>query len=309
MPSVAKLFPTYSEIPTKIPQPVWITLRLVTLSITLWLIYFLATNPAIGLRLIWGLLIPLLPLSFVVIPGLWRQICPMAFLNQIPRTLGFSLNYTLPVRWKNLSFYVSAAAFFIIVSFRHISLNQNSDVLAYVLVAALVCSFAGGVVFKGRSGWCGTFCPLAPIQRTYGQAPVVLVGKGITFDTGGISIKPADGMEKMKYDMAGGATMIGAMRAIAMLKPKVKVTAIICATENMPSGKAQKPGDVQIAMSGKSIEIINTDAEGRLVLADGSQLAVNLDSARGRAVETHSRGLEPGLHLCRPPGDERQLRG
>jgi len=96
-----------------------------------------------------------------------------------------------------------------------------------------------------------------------------LVGKGITFDTGGISIKPADGMEKMKYDMAGGATMIGVMRAIALLKPKVKVTAIILATENMPSGKAQKPGDVQIAMSGKSIEIINTDAEGRLVLADG----------------------------------------
>jgi len=101
-------------------------------------------------------------------------------------------------------------------------------------------------------------------------SPVLgLVGKGITFDTGGISIKPADGMEKMKYDMAGGATMIGAMRGIALLKPKTKVIAIICATENMPSGKAQKPGDVQIAMSGKSIEIINTDAEGRLVLADG----------------------------------------
>jgi leucyl aminopeptidase len=96
-----------------------------------------------------------------------------------------------------------------------------------------------------------------------------LVGKGVTFDTGGISIKPAEGMEKMKYDMAGAATMIGAMRAIALLKPKVKVTAIVCATENMPSGKAQKPGDVQIAMSGKTIEIINTDAEGRLILADG----------------------------------------
>ena len=102
------------------------------------------------------------------------------------------------------------------------------------------------------------------------EKPVLgLVGKGITFDTGGISIKPADGMEKMKYDMAGGATMIGAVRAIALLKPKVKVIGIVCATENMPSGKAQKPGDVQIAMSGKSIEIINTDAEGRLVLADG----------------------------------------
>jgi len=107
--------------------------------------------------------------------------------------------------------------------------------------------------------------------------PVVgLVGKGITFDSGGISIKPADGMEKMKYDMAGGAAMIGAMRAIALLKPRVKVIGIVCATENMPSGKAQKPGDVQIAMSGKSIEIINTDAEGRLVLADGLHYAQQL---------------------------------
>ncbi len=109
------------------------------------------------------------------------------------------------------------------------------------------------------------------------EKPVLgLVGKGITFDTGGISIKPADGMEKMKYDMAGGATMMGAMRAIALLKPKVKVIGIVCATENMPSGKAQKPGDVQIAMSGKSIEIINTDAEGRLVLADGLHYAKQL---------------------------------
>jgi leucyl aminopeptidase len=124
--------------------------------------------------------------------------------------------------------------------------------------------------------------PPALIVMTYEPAgapakPVLgLVGKGITFDTGGISIKPADGMEKMKYDMAGGATMIGAMRAIALLKPKVKVIGIVCATENMPSGKAQKPGDVQIAMSGKSIEIINTDAEGRLVLADGLHYAKQL---------------------------------
>jgi leucyl aminopeptidase len=101
-------------------------------------------------------------------------------------------------------------------------------------------------------------------------SPVLgLVGKGITFDTGGISIKPADNMEKMKYDMCGAATMIGAMRAIALLKPNVRVIAILCASENMPDGKAQKPGDVQFAMNGKSIEVINTDAEGRLVLADG----------------------------------------
>ncbi len=109
------------------------------------------------------------------------------------------------------------------------------------------------------------------------EKPVLgLVGKGITFDSGGISLKPGEGMEKMKYDMAGGAAMIGAMRAIAQLKPNVRVIGIVCASENMPSGKAQKPGDVQIAMSGKSIEIINTDAEGRLVLADGLHYARQL---------------------------------
>ena len=124
--------------------------------------------------------------------------------------------------------------------------------------------------------------PPALIVMTYEPAnapakPVLgLVGKGITFDTGGISIKPADGMEKMKYDMAGGAAMIGAMQAIAQLKPAVKVIGIVCAAENMPSGTAMKPGDVQIAMSGKSIEIVNTDAEGRLVLADGLAYARQL---------------------------------
>ena len=109
------------------------------------------------------------------------------------------------------------------------------------------------------------------------DGPVLgLVGKGITFDTGGISIKPSDNMEKMKYDMAGGAAMLGAMRAIALLKPRVRVIGIVCAAENMPDGKAQKPGDVQTAMSGKTIEIINTDAEGRLVLADGLAYAKQL---------------------------------
>ena len=109
-----------------------------------------------------------------------------------------------------------------------------------------------------------------------------LVGKGITFDTGGISIKPGENMEKMKYDMAGGAAMLGAMRAIALLKPKVRVIAVVCAAENMPDGKAYKPGDVVTAMPiapdrpGKTIDVINTDAEGRLVLADGLTYARQL---------------------------------
>jgi len=133
----------------------------------------------------------------------------------------------------------------------------------------------------------GSAEPPALIVMTYEPAakagdgaiapPVLgLVGKGITFDTGGISIKPADGMEKMKYDMAGAAAMIGAMRAIAQLKPSVKVIGIVCSAENMPDGKAFKPGDVVTAMSGKTIEVVNTDAEGRLVLADGLHYAKTL---------------------------------
>jgi len=129
-----------------------------------------------------------------------------------------------------------------------------------------------------------------------------LVGKGITFDTGGISIKPSDSMEKMKYDMAGGAAMIGAMRAIAQLEPKVKVIGVVCSAENMPSGKAYKPGDVEIAMPGpgkpgKSIEIINTDAEGRLVLADGITYAKSLGATHliDAATLTAAVGVALGL--------------
>lgn len=119
--------------------------------------------------------------------------------------------------------------------------------------------------------------PTAPPEG----APVLgLVGKGITFDTGGISIKPAENMDKMKYDMAGAAAMLGAMRAIALLKPAVRVLCVICSCENMPSGRAYKPGDVLTAMSGKTIEVLNTDAEGRLVLSDGLHYAQTLGATR-----------------------------
>jgi leucyl aminopeptidase len=108
------------------------------------------------------------------------------------------------------------------------------------------------------------------------SAPLGLVGKGITFDTGGISIKPAANMDEMKGDMSGGAAVIAAMSAIAQLKPRINVTALVPATENMPGGNATKPGDVLRAMNGKTIEVINTDAEGRLILADALCYAIKL---------------------------------
>jgi leucyl aminopeptidase len=116
--------------------------------------------------------------------------------------------------------------------------------------------------------------------KVVSEETIAIVGKGITFDTGGISIKPADGMEKMKYDMAGGATAIAAMRAIAQLKPTANVIGIVPTTENMPGGRAQRPGDVVRAMTGKTIEVINTDAEGRLILADAVAYARKLGATR-----------------------------
>ena len=107
-----------------------------------------------------------------------------------------------------------------------------------------------------------------PAQAPKTSDHLGLVGKGVTFDTGGVSIKPAEGMEKMKYDMAGGAAMLGAMRAIAQLKPPIPVTALIPAVENMVGSKAQRPGDIVTSLSGKTIEVLNTDAEGRLILVD-----------------------------------------
>ena len=189
--------------------------------------------------------------------------------------------------------------------------KRAADMAAGVGLACEVHSTAKIKELKMGAFWSvsqGSEEPPALIIMRYEPAgitdgPIIgLVGKGITFDTGGISIKPADNMEKMKYDMAGGAAMAGAMRAIALLKPNVRVISVICASENMPDGKAQKPGDVQTAMSGKTIEIINTDAEGRLVLADGlayaRQLgathlvdAATLTGAIGVALGTVNAGL------------------
>jgi leucyl aminopeptidase len=101
-----------------------------------------------------------------------------------------------------------------------------------------------------------------------GSAHLGLVGKGVTFDTGGISIKPADNMDKMKYDMCGSTAVLGAMQAIAQLKPAIAVTAIVPTVENMPGSRAQRPGDIVTTLSGKTVEVLNTDAEGRLILAD-----------------------------------------
>jgi leucyl aminopeptidase len=123
------------------------------------------------------------------------------------------------------------------------------------------------------------YTPLEATGAVDGEL-LAFVGKGITFDTGGISLKPGENMELMKYDMTGAATVLGVMQAIAQMKPPIPVLGVAPCAENMPSGKATKPGDVVRAMTGKTIEVINTDAEGRLILADAIAYAKKLGATR-----------------------------
>jgi leucyl aminopeptidase len=138
--------------------------------------------------------------------------------------------------------------------------------------ARLEAERCGGILSVGK----GSARPPRLVKLSYrgGGKRLALVGKGITFDTGGLSLKPPEGMVGMKYDMAGSATILGAISAIARLGLKLDVTAYMCLAENMPSGTATRPGDVIRIRNGKTVEVLNTDAEGRLVLADGLSLAV-----------------------------------
>ncbi len=147
-----------------------------------------------------------------------------------------------------------------------------------------------------------------------GEAPVALLGKGVTFDTGGISIKPAAGMESMKWDMGGAGAVAGAMKALAARKAKANVVGICGMVENMPDGNAQRPGDVVTSMSGQTIEVINTDAEGRLVLCDvmtwcqaNVKPKVMIDLATLTGAMVVSLGHEMAGMFCNDDGLANQL--
>ncbi|HJS39844.1 MAG TPA: FAD-dependent oxidoreductase, partial [Sphingomicrobium sp.] len=173
-----KAFPTYLELPKRVPVAAWIVTRVLVLAATLALVVLLVVRPELTRLFVLQLAIPLLPIVFVAVPGLWRQVCPMAQLNQLPRQLGIGRNRTLPQAWKNGAYLLSALLFMAIVSLRPVVLNDQPLALAGLLLAGLALALGGGLLFKGRSGWCGTFCPLAPLQRAYGQAPLVMVRNG-----------------------------------------------------------------------------------------------------------------------------------
>ena len=187
-----QFFRNYTQLQTRVPMAVWYAARVLVLAVALGLAALLLLAPATGLPLFWGLAVPLLPALLVIAPGLWRQVCPMATMNQLPRLGGFSRALDLPPALKAGAFGISVALFIAAVSLRAPLLNHSGAVVGAGLLVVLGLAFAGGLVFKGRSGWCGTFCPLAPIQRTYGQAPLVVVKNGYC--------SPCVGCQKSCYD-------------------------------------------------------------------------------------------------------------
>ncbi len=176
--SLPELFANYTRLPQRLSEPAWMALRLVVLGLTFGEIGLLFVDPTVGLRLFWGIVVPCLPGWFAIAPGLWRQLCPMAFANQLPRIVGFGRALTLPVRLRFWSYATAVGVLVSLVSIRSLVLNQTGWAVGVMCTASMVLAFIGGVFFKGRSGWCGTFCPIAPVQRSHGQAPLIVVRNG-----------------------------------------------------------------------------------------------------------------------------------
>jgi NADPH-dependent 2,4-dienoyl-CoA reductase/sulfur reductase-like enzyme/ferredoxin len=168
-------FENYTELPHIAPRGVWIAARIAVLAFTLALIGWLATGSTTALAIVWTICIPLLPAVWVFAPGVWRNVCPMAFVNQLPRELGFTQGRGRPAPLRTWAFPISILLLVGGIALRPLILNGSAYATAVLLGAALIVAFAGGVIFKGKSGWCGTFCPLAPVQKLYGQLPVAVV--------------------------------------------------------------------------------------------------------------------------------------
>ncbi len=169
------VFPNYLQMKRLLPIPAWHVVRVLSVGITLGVCIILLIRPAVGLTLLWGLIVPTLPLVFFLAPGFWRNACPLAAMNQTPRLFGLTQGFEAPKWFKEYGYVISIALFMVIVSSRKIIFNSNGPVLALLIILILGTAFVMGVFFKGKSGWCSSVCPLLPVQRVYGQTPFVKI--------------------------------------------------------------------------------------------------------------------------------------
>jgi NADPH-dependent 2,4-dienoyl-CoA reductase/sulfur reductase-like enzyme/ferredoxin len=171
----APQFPNYMQMQPRVPRRLWDALRVASVAAALTLCVSLFFAPRVGIFIFWGLMLPLLPLLFFIAPGFWRNVCPLAASNQAPRRFGFQRNRSLHPTVRSYGFLVPIALFFTLVPARKVVFNSNGTALGILLLATLAAAFAGGIAFKGKSGWCSSFCPLLPVQRVYGQTPFLTI--------------------------------------------------------------------------------------------------------------------------------------
>jgi nitrite reductase (NADH) large subunit len=192
-PKVAgPVFPNYLQMRTRVPMTFWYVCRVISVLSALTVAVLLFVKPDVGLAIFFKFFIPVLPLVFFIAPGLWRNVCPMAALNQTPRLFKFTRALTLPPRLKEYGYVIGLALFLAIVPSRKVLFNENGLALGILVLGSLLTAFTMGTIFKGKSGWCSSMCPLLPVQRIYGQTPFVTVPNG--------HCRPCVGCTKNCYD-------------------------------------------------------------------------------------------------------------
>lgn len=185
------------------PQRVWHITRVGSVLVALALVVTLFVQPSLGLKLFWGILVPVLPVMFLVAPGLWRNICPLAAANQTPRLFKFTRALTLPTWMQEYSYVIGFSLFFLLATSRKWLFNQSGLATALLIMGLLAAAFLGGIFFKGKSGWCSSICPLLPVQRMYNQTPFILVGNA--------HCAPCVGCTKNCYDFNPGVANLADM--------------------------------------------------------------------------------------------------
>ena len=175
MASKTITFPNYTQIPRRLPVGAWRAIRAGSLVAALVVAGLLIAVPDTGLFVMWKVVIPPLPLLFMVAPGIWRNICPLAASNQTPRVLGITKALKPPNWLKEYGYVIAITLFVAFVVLRKLGLDDSGPFSALLLLGAMTGGFAGGMFLKGKSGWCSTMCPLLPVQRIYGQTPFKLV--------------------------------------------------------------------------------------------------------------------------------------
>jgi NADPH-dependent 2,4-dienoyl-CoA reductase/sulfur reductase-like enzyme/ferredoxin len=185
-------FPNYTQIPSMLSVRAWWAVRIAGVAATLVVVIVCFAVPKTGLRIVWGIGIPLLPILFFLAPGLWRNICPLAASNQTPRVLSWTRALEAPAWLKRYGYLISISLFVIFISLRKVGLQTNGPGTAGLLLFALLSAFMGGMFLKGKSGWCSSICPLLPVQRIYGQTPFALIGNS--------HCQPCVGCTKNCYD-------------------------------------------------------------------------------------------------------------